>query len=78
MKRTSLMLPAELKARATRAARQRGISFGELVRRSLEAVVDNPATVYDDPLFADDAVFDGPSPTDLAAEHDDYLYGESE
>jgi hypothetical protein len=78
MIRTSLMLPADLKARATRTAREHGISFGELVRRSLRAAVDAPATAYDDPVFADEAVFDGPAPTDLAAEHDGYLYGDGE
>lgn len=78
VKRTSVMLPADLKARAMRTARERGISFGELLRRSLRAAVEDPATVHDDPVFADDAVFDGPAPTDLAAEHDGYLYGEGE
>ncbi len=78
MKRTSVMLPADLKARAMRTARERGISFGELLRRSLQAAVEAPGTIYDDPVFADSAVFDGPAPTDLAAEHDGYLYGENE
>lgn len=72
------MLPADLKARAMRAARERGISFGELLRRSLTAAVESPATIYDDPVFADDAVFDGPAPADLAVGHDGYLYGGNE
>ncbi len=76
MKRTSVMFPAELKARAVRAAREKGISFGALLRRSLEDALDAPEDVYDDPVFADGAVFDGPGPTDLAADHDGYLYGD--
>lgn len=61
-----------------RAARERGISFGELLRRSLEAMVAAPEDAYDDPMFADAAVFEGPAPADLAAEHDGYLYDRSE
>lgn len=76
MKRTSVMLPAELKARAMRAAREQSISFGELVRRSLEAAVEAPTTRYDDPVFADAAVFEGPAPDDLAVAHDRHLYGD--
>lgn len=75
MKRTTVMLPAALKTRAMRAAREQGISFGELLRRSLEAAVQAPATQYEDPVFTDAAVFEGPAPADLAAEHDGYLYG---
>lgn len=29
-----------------------------------------------DPLFADEAVFDGEAPEDLSLRHDDYLYGD--
>lgn len=75
MKRTTVILPADLKARATRAARERGISFGELLRRSLEAAVESPGSPYDDPVFADKEVFEGLAPANLAADHDGYLYG---
>ncbi len=74
MKRTTVMLPVELKARAMRTARERGISFGELLRRSLAATVESPAPRYDDPVFADSAVFEGETPEDLAGDHDGYLY----
>jgi hypothetical protein len=77
MKRTTVMLPADLKTRAMRAARAQGISFGELLRRSLEAAVQTPDTHYEDPVFTDDAVFEGPAPADVSAEHDGYLYGDS-
>ena len=72
------MLPADLKARAMRAARERGISFGELLRRSLEAALQAPDCRYADRLFEDAAVFDGPAPADLATGHDGYLYGDDE
>lgn len=75
MKRTTIMLPPELKARAMRAARERGISFGELLRQSLRATIEGQRSVYDDPLFADSAVFEGETPEDLSTRHDDYLYG---
>ena len=78
MKRTTVMLPADLKARAVSAARKRGISFGELLRQSLHAAVDSPTNTYDDPVFSDTAVFDGPGPDDLAEQHDGYLYGANE
>ena len=80
MKRTTVMLPLELKARAERLARARGISFGELVRRSLSAAVEPPAGAkYDeDPLLADSVVFEGNTPEDLSGRHDTYLYGTDE
>jgi hypothetical protein len=76
MKRTTIMLPEELRRRAIARARQRGVSLGELIRESLDAAM--PAVRYDagtDPLFAD-VVFDGPAPDDLSTRHDAYLYDE--
>ena len=37
MKRTTIMLPEELKNQAERSAASMGISLGELIRESLEA-----------------------------------------
>ena len=78
MQRTTVMLPQDLKARAMLLARERGISFGELLRECLTATLNEPAgDARDaDPLFADTAVYEGPAPSDLAKEHDRYLYGE--
>ncbi len=76
MKRTTIMLPEDLRRRAMFKARQRGVSLGELIRNSLEASL--PGSSNDpgkDPLF-EDAVFEGPTPRDLARRHDDYLYEE--
>ena len=78
MKRTTVMLPAELKARAKRTARERGISFGELLRQSLEAAVEAPSAEYADPAFGDAAVYEGETPGDLSGDHDSYLYGGDE
>ena len=73
MKRTTLMLPEQLRAQAKRRARLLGISFGELVRRSVEAMLK--ADPGDDSLLNDTEVFEGPVPADLVENHDRYLYG---
>jgi hypothetical protein len=78
MKRTTIMLPEELRRRAISSARQRGVSLGELIRESLDAAM--PAVGYEagpDPLYAD-VVFDGPAPRDLSTRHDEHLYDEDE
>lgn len=75
MKRTTIMLPAELKHRAEWLAREKGTSLGELVRESLETKLAQDGRERD-PFFADAAVFTGDVPSDLSANHDEYLYGE--
>ena len=53
------------------------VSLGQLIRTSLEAGLREPTPVRDeDPLFADDAVFEGRAPRDLARNHDRHLYGD--
>lgn len=75
MKRTTIMLTADLRAKAERQARDQGISFGELVRQSLEERLRSARETQGlDPLFADTAAFEGSAPADLAAEHDRHLY----
>ncbi|MGD0898762.1 MAG: CopG family transcriptional regulator [Thermoguttaceae bacterium] len=77
MHRTTIMLPPELKAEASRRAQRMGVSLGELIRESLTAWLGKPGkSRTEDPLFDDDAVFDGPVPADGSANHDYYLYGE--
>lgn len=74
MKRTTIMLPEDLRRRALFRAKQKGVSLGELIRVSLLAALPN--VTYDaqrDPLF-EDVIFDGPAPTDMSANHDKYLY----
>lgn len=75
MKRTTVMLPTELKARAERRAYELGVSFGELVRESLHSALESGAERRtEDPLFSDAAVYGGRTPKDLAERHDEYLY----
>ena len=76
MKRTTIMLSSELKTRAIQKANQRGMSLGEFIRESLEAMLNNSKEYFiNDPLFTDDAVFHDQEPDDLAKNHDHYLYG---
>jgi hypothetical protein len=72
------MLPVDLKQRASSLASRLGISLGELIRQSLEAALrGNSGEVREDPFFQDRAVYAGPAPANLSADHDDFLYGES-
>lgn len=74
MKRTTIMLPEDLRRRALFRAKQRGVSLGELIRVSLNSAL--PDATYDaqrDPLF-EDVIFDGPAPADMSTNHDKYLY----
>jgi hypothetical protein len=76
MRRTSFMLPTDLKNRAEQRARRLGISLGEFIRRSiLEALDRHGAGVVHDTLLTDDAVFSGEAPADASSRHDEYLYG---
>ena len=70
------MLPLELKTRALRRARKRGISFAALVRETLASYLEQTAAVEEDALLSDSAVFKGKVPGDFSANHDRYLYGD--
>ena len=59
MKRTTIMLPGDLKARAERRARAEGVFLGELIPRALTQAVVQPASIAEDPLFTDDATYGG-------------------
>lgn len=74
MNRTTIMLPSALKASALLKARERGISFGELVRQSLALLLADAPVREGDSLLADLAVYQGPAPSDLSANHDSHLY----
>lgn len=65
MKRTSFMLPEELRRRARKRAEEIGVSFGDLMRKLLEAEVGAPVQ----------PPRRGGTPTDLSANVDHYLYG---
>lgn len=74
MQRTSLMLPPDLQRQAAKTARQRGISLGELVRQSLARETAVAYRAEADPFWAMNEVFHS-GRSDLAANHDDELYG---
>jgi hypothetical protein len=77
MKRTTIMLPEDVKARAERRAKRLGISLAQLIRNSLELLLgDRVPGPGEDPFFADTAVYAGRAPKDLAASHDRFLYGD--
>jgi len=79
MKRTTVMLPGDLKLKAEKRAEKMGISLGELIRLSLKTQVGNKTdAVQDDPFLSDNAVFSGDVPDDLSLNHDKYLYGDKE
>jgi len=76
MKRTTVMIPDDLKNRASRRASSTGISLGGFIRESLERALRTDTTVMnDDPFLTDNAVYEGNTEVDLARNHDKYLYG---
>jgi len=78
MDRTTIMLPLELKNRASNQAKKMKVSLGQYIREALKKSLEteNRRGVDDDSLFLDNAVFDGTTPEDLASNHDGYLYGD--
>ncbi len=78
MDRTTIMLPPELKIRASNQAKKMRISLGQYIREALKKTLEMESRrkAEDDSLFLDKAIFDGPVPKDLAADHDRYLYGD--
>jgi len=76
MRRTTIVLPPELKRRAQRLAAQRGLSFGALVREALARYTEKAPPRKRDPLFAVAPVFRDGGRRDLIDRHDDELYGE--
>ena len=76
MKRTTILLPDDLKKRAEKFAHEQGVSFGLIVRESLVQYI-KPRKKNNDSLFDDDAIYTGNAPDDLSINHDDYLYGDN-
>jgi hypothetical protein len=85
--RTTVVFPPDLKKRAVLRARAEGISFGEFVRRAVDKQLSPPSKKGSkvpwkigsrntgDPFWDNLRTFSG-GPADLAARHDDYLYGD--
>ena len=80
MHRTTILLPEDLKRRASRLARLEGVSLSELIRSALEKRLAAEKSRARDSLWKALEPMDFPpdTPTDLAARHDDYLYEEYE
>ncbi len=78
MDRTTIMLPPELKTRASNQAKKMRVSLGQYIREALKKSleIENRREAEDDSLFLDNAVFVGTTPEDLASDHDGYLYGD--
>ena len=78
MDRTTIMLPPELKTRASIQAKKTGISLGQYIREALQRYLDmeNGPGADNDSFFLDNTVFTGTTPEDLASDHDEYLYGD--
>ena len=72
MHRTTILLPKELRRSADREAKALGISLSELIRRRLAA--DGDAGKNRLRFFARQP-WTGQGPSDIAANHDAYLYG---
>ena len=77
MDRTTIMLPPDLKIRASNQAKKMNISLGHFIREALNKYLDseNKTPDQNDPFLVDNAVFSGETPHDLASNHDEYLYG---
>ena len=69
----SVPFPEDLRDKAEAAARQRGLTLDEFVRRCVSTTIDHGR--MRDPLFTDKEAFAGKVPSDLSENHDRYLYG---
>jgi hypothetical protein len=79
--RTTIVMSADLKERAVQRARERKISFGEFVRQAVEQQLKAAVPVKaggkkktGDPFWDNWVPIDDDGPTDMALNHDQYLY----
>jgi len=72
MKRTTIILPEQLKYQAEQRAKKDGISLAEFIRESIRKNLKSE--IKQDSLFADEEYFFEHSEHDIAKNHDDYLY----
>lgn len=73
MHRTTVLIPHDLKVKASQMAHAAGMSLGEFVRMSIELRCSTNTKVFD--VFLDDRrCYEGEIPKDLSKNHDDYLY----
>jgi len=77
MRRTTVMIPEDLKIRAARRANSAGLSLGGFIRESIErALKSDAAGTLDDPFLTDNAIYEGDTEVNLAQNHNIYLYEE--
>ena len=77
MNRTTIMLPITLKMQVMSIAKSEGLSLGGLIRNLLETkllTMKQSKGKKPDAFYAFNKVFSGSTPSDLAKNHDDYLY----
>jgi hypothetical protein len=78
MDRTTIMLPQDLKTRASNQAKKMKISLGQFIREAMRRSLDveNCSGWEADSLLLDNEVFNGTTPKDLSSRHDEYLHGD--
>jgi hypothetical protein len=79
MDRTTIMLPNDLKIRASNEANKRHMSLGQFIREALKKSLnssDGNASASD-PFLCDNVAFNDEIPEDLSIDHDKYLYGDA-
>ncbi|SMP79538.1 hypothetical protein SAMN06295888_13216 [Desulfonatronum zhilinae] len=80
MERFTFQLPHEMKNKAIMLSKAYNISLGHFMRKSLETQIEkidvskNTFESSRDTFFTDHAVFHGDCPSDISANHDQYLY----
>lgn len=75
MVQITFSVPEEIRDLAVNEGRARGVSLDDFLCKCLATSVG-----YDrssDPLFSGLQVWEGETPSDLAENHDDYLYGDT-
>lgn len=73
MNRTTILLTEALKMKAMHLAKLEGISFGQMIRESLEMRLKEHDKNRDC-FYEDNSVFTEKLPHDLSVNHDDYIY----
>lgn len=76
MKKTTILIPEELRYRADRKADQMGISFGQLAREAIDKYLqsNNDSDPSKDPFFADRDFYEGRAPRDASVTYEESLY----
>lgn len=77
MHRTTILIPHSLKLEVEKEAERERVTFGEVVRRSLNKyVMGRKGALSRDSLLSSQTRFMDNGSTDMAKRHDAYLYGD--